>query len=56
MTGCAEFVPINFKKEYFSVMNVQIFSAMLDYKFRIDQTERVTFKSVGEFLFGSENG
>ena len=56
VTGVAEFIPINFKKDYFSVMKVQLQSAMLDYKFRIEQSDKVTFKSVGEFLFGSENG
>lgn len=36
VTGVAEFIPINFKKDYFSVMKVQLQSAMLDYKFRIE--------------------
>ena len=29
---------------------------MLDYKFRMEQTENVTFRSVAEFLFGQEDG
>jgi hypothetical protein len=52
VTGAAEFVPVNFKGNFFSVLNLQLQSSMLDFKFRIDQTEKVTFKSVAEFLFG----
>jgi hypothetical protein len=49
-------VPVNFKGNFFSVLNLQLQSSMLDFKFRIDQTEKVTFKSVAEFLFGKEDG
>jgi hypothetical protein len=34
VTGAAEFLPINFKGNFFSAMNVQVQSGMLDYKFR----------------------
>lgn len=56
VTGIAEFIPINFKKDYFSVLNIQIQSAMLDYKFRVDLIDKRAFKNVGEFFFGSETG
>jgi len=29
---------------------------MLDYKFRMDQSDQLTFKSVAEFLFGQRDG
>lgn len=56
VTGIAEFIPINFKEDYFSVLNIQIQSAMLDYKFRVDPSDKKAFKNVGEFFFGSEPG
>lgn len=56
VTGIAEFIPINFKEDYFSVLNIQIQSAMLDYKFRVDPIDKKAFKNVGEFFFGSETG
>jgi len=29
---------------------------MLDYKFRVDPSDKKAFKNVGEFFFGSEPG
>ncbi len=36
VTGSAEFVPVNFKGNFFSVLNLQLQSSMLDFKFRMD--------------------
>ena len=39
--GMAEFVPVNFQDQYFSILNCYIQSVLLDYRFRVKSYEQI---------------
>lgn len=56
-TGICEFVPVNFQGHFYSVLNLQVQSVMLDLRFRQNQwpgEERTN--SIADFFFGDGRG
>lgn len=49
--GICEFVPVNFTQNFFSLLNTQVQSSMLDFKFRA-----TTGENIAGFFFADRHG
>ena len=57
-TVVCEFVPVNFQGQFFSLLNLQVQSVMLDLRFRQNNSSSVfeKIKTVTEFFFAGIDG
>lgn len=55
-TGVCEFVPVNFQGHFFSLLNLQVQSVMLDLRFRQNNSQAEMKKNVTEFFFAGNDG